>query len=126
LTDHDASLAGRRCLVLEDQFLIALDIQNILEVAGATVTSVSDVDAALKLLTDENEFDLAIVDVKLGGTATSAEVTTRLVELGIPFVFLTGMRKDEVNAHYPDAPVVEKPYVAAALIEALHKVRVGR
>jgi CheY-like chemotaxis protein len=126
LTDRDASLAGKRCLVLEDQFLIALDIQNILEAAGAIATSVADADAALTLLSGAERFDLAIVDVQLGDTGTSAEVTRRLVELGVPFVFLTGMRKDDVQAHYPGTPVVEKPYVAGALIEALLRAQAER
>jgi len=121
LTDSDASLAGRRCLVLDDEYLIALDIQNILEAAGATVTAVADVDDALQHLNGEDRFDIAVVDVRLGATATSTAVTVRLIELGVPFVFLTGMRTDDVQLHHPDVPVIERPYMADALLKAVDK-----
>jgi CheY-like chemotaxis protein len=122
LTDQHAPLTGKRCLVLDDEFLIALDIQNVLETAGASVVSVADVAAALEALGEAERFDLAIVDVKLGGTATSTAVTGKLLDLGIPFVFLTGMRSDDVRVEHPQVPVIEKPYVAEVLMEALHKV----
>ena len=35
MADSETSIAGKRCLVLDDEFLIALDIQQILETAGA-------------------------------------------------------------------------------------------
>ena len=35
MVPSDTSLAGKHCLVLDDEFLIALDIQEILEAAGA-------------------------------------------------------------------------------------------
>ena len=118
LTGFDGSLAGKRCLVLDDEFLIALDIQNILEVAGAVVTCVADADEALTQLGGSKRFDLAIIDVMLGNMVTSTAVTGRLIELGIPFVFLTGMRSDDVNLRHPGVPVVEKPYVAEVLLRA--------
>ncbi len=86
------------------------------------MVSVADVGAALKALDEAARFDLAIVDVKLGGTATSTAVTGKLIEHGIPFVFLTGMRSDDVRVAHPHVPVIEKPYVAEVLMEALHKV----
>ena len=47
----DSLLSGKRCLVLDDEFLIALDIQQILERAGAShVTSVASAAEATELL----------------------------------------------------------------------------
>lgn len=126
MTDHDVPLAGRRCLVLDDEFLIALDVQNVLETAGAIVVCVAAADEALNLLGTGKHFDLAIVDVKLGAKATSTAVTGRLDELKIPFVFLTGMHSDEVRARHPDVPVVEKPYVADVLMKTLHRLLAGK
>ena len=46
-----SSLSGKRCLVLDDEFLIALDIQQMLERAGATeVICVASAAEALRLL----------------------------------------------------------------------------
>jgi CheY-like chemotaxis protein len=92
-------LTGRRCLVLDDEFLIALDIQQILELAGAKhVASVATASEAIALLRREPKFDLAVLDLKLGGSEdNSLGVASELARMGTPFVFLTGMRVDNVH-----------------------------
>ena len=120
----DSLLAGKRCLVLDDEFLIALDIQQILELAGAKhVASVASASEAMELLRSEPKFDLAVLDVKLGGAeGNSLDVAAMLAEAGTPFVFLTGMRVDNVHAKkFPQAPVVEKPYDALTLLDAAQR-----
>lgn len=120
----DSLLAGKRCLVLDDEFLIALDIQQILELAGAKhVASVASASEAMELLRREPKFDLAVLDVKLGDAeGNSLDVAAMLAEAGTPFVFLTGMRVDNVHAKkFPQAPVVEKPYDALTLLDAAQR-----
>src|SRR5689334_10063323 len=119
----DTLLGGRRCLVLDDEFLIALDIQQILEKAGAiNVTCAADAPEALALLRREIQFDVAVLDVKLGGSRTSLAVAAVLAEKRTPFVFLTGMRVDDLHARqFPQAPVVEKPYDATTLVDAVRR-----
>lgn len=117
-------LTGRRCLVLDDEFLIALDIQQILELAGAKhVASVATASEAIALLRLEPKFDLAVLDLKLGGSEdNSLGVASELARMGTPFVFLTGMRVDNVHVReFPQAPVVEKPYDALALLDAVQR-----
>ncbi|HEY6023199.1 MAG TPA: response regulator [Pseudolabrys sp.] len=123
------TLSGKRCLVLDDEFLIALDIQQILEHAGAAhVISVASAAEALDLLHREPKFDLAVLDVKLSGPeGTSLDVADVLAAKGTPFVFLTGMRVDALHAkRFPHAPVIEKPYDAAALLDAVHRALEAR
>ena len=120
----DSLLAGKRCLVLDDEFLIALDIQQILELAGAKhVASVASASEAMELLRSEPKFDLAVLDVKLGGAeGNSLDVAAMLAKAGTPFVFLTGMRVDNVHAKkFPQAPVVEKPYDALTLLDGAQR-----
>jgi len=120
----DSLLAGKRCLVLDDEFLIALDIQQILELAGAKhVASVASASEAIELLRREPKFDLAVLDVKLGDAeGNSLDVAAMLAEAGTPFVFLTGMRVDNVHAKkFPQAPVVEKPYHALTLLDGAQR-----
>jgi CheY-like chemotaxis protein len=112
-------LTGRRCLVLDDEFLIALDIQQILELAGAKhVASVATASEAIALLRLD-----AVLDLKLGGSEdNSLGVASELARMGTPFVFLTGMRVDNVHVReFPQAPVVEKPYGALALLDAAQR-----
>ncbi|HZD89740.1 MAG TPA: response regulator [Pseudolabrys sp.] len=122
MADDTPILAGKRCLVLEDEFLIALDIQQLLETAGATsIVSVGTVAEALDALNDGSRFDMVILDVKVGGEGgSSMTVAAMLSEQGTPFVFLTGLRAEEVKVGaFAAVPVVEKPYQATTLIEAL-------
>src|SRR6478735_4180691 len=122
LPKSDSLLSGKRCLVLDDEFLIALDIQQILERAGAShVTSVASAAEATELLGRELKFDLAVLDVKLGSVErNSLDVAALLQTQGVPFVFLTGMRADDMHAKkFPNAPVIEKPYDAATLLRAV-------
>jgi FixJ family two-component response regulator len=71
----------------------------------------------------EPKFDLAVLDVKLGDAeGNSLDVAAMLAEAGTPFVFLTGMRVDNVHAKkFPQAPVVEKPYDASTLLDAAQR-----
>ena len=118
----DSLLSGKRCFVLDDEFLIALDIQQILERAGAAhVASVASAAEAVALLGREPKFDVAVLDVKLGDPErNSLDVAALLQTQGTPFVFLTGMRVDDVHAKiFPNAPVIEKPYDAAGLLRAV-------
>jgi len=117
-------LIGKRCLILDDEFLIALDIQQTLEQAGAMhVACVATVAEALALLRSGSDFDIAVLDVKLSGAdRDSLGVAALLASKGIPFVFLTGMRVDDVHAkQFPQAPVIEKPYDAVALLNAVRR-----
>jgi DNA-binding NtrC family response regulator len=120
-------LAGRRCLVLDDEFLIALDIQQALEQAGAAeVVCAADVESALTSVRD-SRFDLAVLDLRLGRTGgNSLPVAAALQAIGTPFIFLTGMNGTaEHSRAYPAAPVVEKPYDRAALLGAVTRALAG-
>lgn len=130
MVDSENSLAGKRCLVLDDEILIALDIQQMLEAAGAeSVICVVDAAGALAALRGAPKFDIAVLDVVLGGTmGTSLAVATVLREQQTPFVFITGMQVEDLEQtmQFPDVPVVEKPYPAATLLEALLRALDGR
>lgn len=120
----DSLLSGKRYLVLDDEFLIALDIQQILELAGAKhVASVATASEAIELVRREPKFDLAVLDLKLSGPDdNSVGVASLLAKKGTPFVFLTGMRVDNVHARqFPQAPVIEKPYDAQVLLDAVRR-----
>ena len=125
----EAFLAGKRCLVLDDEYLIALDIQQILEAAGAaSVTCVGTARDALDALADGSALDIAVLDIRLDGKAgDSLTVAAALSRKGTPFVFLTGLRSDDVHAgEFAHAPVIEKPYQAPALVEAIRQAIAGR
>jgi CheY-like chemotaxis protein len=123
MADGSAFLSGKRCLVIDDEFLIALDIQQTLESAGARVTCIGDADEALAALTGGTQFDVAVLDLKLSGfSRDSTSVAALLTERGVPFDFLTALRAgNELAQNFPHAPRVEKPYQVALLMDALRR-----
>ena len=83
-----ATLAGRTILVVEDQPLIALDITQELEAAGAVVTTTNTLKHAL-ILVEHDGLSGAILDHGLGD-GNSSLLCTRLTERGIPFILYSG------------------------------------
>lgn len=123
----EPSIAGKRFLVLDDEFLIVLDIQQVLEAAGAAAVVCTGNSAdALQAIKSVQPFDLAVLDFRLEGKTSSLEIADVLVAAAIPFVFLTGMLGDRELKKYPNAPVVEKPYDARLLIDAIVRALAGR
>lgn len=121
----EGPLAGKRGLVLEDEFLIALDLEELLQAAGAEILAVSRTEKALEALHDEGPWDFAILDRHLGDT-TSASVASACADRNIPFVFLTGSRGARGSQEdLPAAPVIEKPYQPDALIKAVVQLLAG-
>ena len=115
-------LAGKRFLVVDDELLIALDIEQTLLAAGAaSVICLASAEEALASLRGGSRFDGAVLDVLLrGATSASLNVAAALQLQKTPFVFLTGMRGADLRAgEFPAAPVVEKPYQPPLLIDAL-------
>jgi len=122
VAQSDLVLAGKSCLVVDDEMLIALDIEQILLAAGAAnVICLASAEEALASLRSGSRFDVAVLDILLRGvTRDSFSLAAALQLLKTPFVFLTGMRGADLRAgKFPDVPVVEKPYQPALLIEAI-------
>ena len=111
-------LKGQRILVIEDEPIIALALEDILVDAGAEVVGpANNVSRALELAATHG-LTAAIVDLRLRNQSAHP-VVERLVQLGVPFVFLSGQADDEAAKAWPDAPRLVKPASSQAIIEAL-------
>jgi DNA-binding response OmpR family regulator len=104
---HHIDLVGRSILVVEDQPLIALDITQELEAAGAAVTTTSTLKHAL-LLVEHDGLAGAILDHALSDGDCSL-LCARLKEREIPFIIYSGHAtfcgecKDAVRVSKPAA-----------------------
>jgi DNA-binding response OmpR family regulator len=106
-----------RILILEDDPLIALDLQLLLEGVGHEVVGVcGNLSAARQRLSDR--FDFALLDVDLPD-GKSFEVASRLDEKHIPFAFVSASRETDLPAHLRHARFIAKPYKHAAIINSL-------
>jgi CheY-like chemotaxis protein len=116
--DLAASLSGRRILVVEDEALIAGQIESLLVGQGCLVSGpVRGLDNALALVRSE-PLDAAVLDVDLSGSRSEA-VANALRERAIPFIVLTGYADSGLSVAFRGAPVVAKPFDEEALVSLL-------
>jgi CheY-like chemotaxis protein len=107
-------LSERRVLVVEDEMMSLMMIKDLLADLGCgSVAAASTVDKAIALL-DDQDFDLAMIDVNLNG-AKSYAVADILSARGIPFFFSTGYREQAIEMGYDNRPVLSKPFGSAQL-----------
>jgi CheY-like chemotaxis protein len=107
-----------RILVVEDEMLVAMNIEDMLLAMGHEVAGLASRLAPALQLAREGEFDLAMLDVNLAGE-TSFPVADILRERGIPFLFATGYGADGIEPGYRGAPVLQKPFRSSDLAGAL-------
>jgi len=105
-------------LILEDEALIAMDIQMTLEDAGHNSISVcSSVDDAM-ILIEKDLPKVAVLDFNLGNGTTSVSVAEKLSENGVPFIFLSGYTESTVRIpdEFSSAGRLAKPFQSAELV----------
>ncbi len=116
----NAPLAGRRILVVEDEFLVAEYLTEVLRSAGAEVVGpLGWLEETLEFVEREHEsLDAVVLDVNLHGH-TSYPIVDLLVRHGVGFVLTTGYDSGALDAAYRDYPRCEKPFKEEALLAAL-------
>jgi CheY-like chemotaxis protein len=122
MDEEIAALRGRRVLVVEDDYYIAVDLARALEAAGAVVVGpCGRVAEALALIESTGAgLDAATLDINLHD-AVVYPVADALRARGVPFAFATGYDAMMVPPAYADVPRCEKPLDPAKLIRALAK-----
>ena len=114
-----SALRDRRILVVEDEYLIAMNLQDGLENVGSVVLGpVPSVEKAIKKIESEPHIDAAVLDVNLGG-ALAYPVADMLVARKIPFVFTSGYEDATLRSRYSGVKNCPKPYLFQAIEEAL-------
>ncbi len=109
-----------RILVVEDEPLIAMMLEDFLDMLGRTVAGTADSVAAAVAVIEQGGIDAAILDVHLRGGEKSWPVADRLAAAGIPFVLATGGSGDMIEDTHGDRPVLSKPFTMDAVEKALN------
>jgi CheY-like chemotaxis protein len=107
-----------RILIVEDEMLVAMNIEDMLLDLGHEVAGLAGRLEAALALAEEGGFDLAMLDVNLAG-AQSFPVADLLEERGIPFLFATGYGLSGIVDRHRGRPVLQKPFRSADLAEAI-------
>lgn len=112
-------LMGRSVLLVEDEAMIALDMEQTLTAAGLRVLGpAASVNSALRLIARERP-DAAILDLDLGGELVTPVART-LRDLGVPFVLATAynhLRGGE--AEFSGVENLGKPVASVRCVEVL-------
>jgi hypothetical protein len=110
-----AALAGRRVLVVEDEPLVALEIEAELAEAGAVVVGPAGSLEAAALLIETEPLDAALLDANLAGKPVDA-LAAALAARGVPFAFASGYGPSGLPEGFRDRPLIGKPFGAEALV----------
>ena len=117
------SLAGRRLMIVEDEYMIAAELEDALTREGATVVGTAGSIARGLQLLDEEDPDAVVLDLNLGGEV-SAPLAAVLADRNVPFVIVTGYGESWMTfSEFRHAHITEKPadgrQIARLLVNAL-------
>ncbi len=117
----NSKLTGIRILVVEDEFLVASLIQNILENAGCVVSGPVPRLAEAVDVAETDTCDAAVLDVNLAGKRVFpvAEILSRR---HIPFIFVTGYGTASLPQEHHGRPTIRKPFRNEELVNAVSKL----
>ena len=119
--EDGADLEGLCVLVVEDEFLLALELEALLEQRGCRVLGpVATIDRALAVL-DHHRPAAAVLDVNLKGKRATP-IAAVLQDRGVPFVLVTGYSDVQLNEpELKGQPRLEKPLNRQKLLRTLER-----
>jgi two-component SAPR family response regulator len=119
--DAETPLAGRKVLIVEDQYLIADDLCALVERLGGHVLGpISRVGSAMAALQAETP-DLALLDVNLEEELVYP-LAAALQEAGVPFLFTTGYDATVIDPRFGQVPHLSKPIGQGQLVEVVRRL----
>ena len=113
-----AELEGVKVLVVEDEFLVATLIEEMLQSAGCVVSGPIPRVAEALTAVDRETYDAAVLDVNLGSERIDP-VADVLSGRNIPFMFVTGYNTGALPGDHAQRPRLCKPFKMAELLDAL-------
>jgi CheY-like chemotaxis protein len=119
---NDRALDNLCILVVEDEYMLAMELRGHLTDAGASIFGpVSTIKGALELLDASPQIDCAILDTNLQGEMVFP-VAERLQALSIPFLFTTGYDASIIPSQFKHVERFGKPTHMSKLCQAVGKM----
>ena len=112
-----------RILVVEDEILIALELESLLQDTGHEVIGIAASSDEAVSLAETQQPDLAFVDIHLADGPTGVDVARRLTgELGVTVLFMTANAKRIPEDCAGAQGCIAKPYTERGVRQALDYV----
>jgi DNA-binding NarL/FixJ family response regulator len=123
----DQTVPSRRALIVDDEFLIAFDLESSMRELGFDVCTVASNERDAIELAKSSRPDVVVMDVYLGGTRAGIETARWLREVcDVPIVFVTAHSDadtmERIHTVMPSAPVLSKPVYQETLANAVSAV----
>jgi CheY-like chemotaxis protein len=112
------ALAGKRVLVVEDEYFVAAMLVDALESEQAQVVGPVGTHQAGLALIEREHIDAAVIDLNLRGSQDDA-LGLELARRGIPYLIATGYGKASTAL---TAPILTKPFTPKQFIAALSRL----
>ena len=115
-------LKGTRVLVVEDEVLLAWELERRLYAAGcAAVRCVAVAADALHELRFWRP-DAAVLDIMMRDGLPSVPVADALDDLHVPFIFVSAHTRRELPDRHRERPFLAKPCPASVVVETLGRM----
>ncbi|WP_062203196.1 response regulator [Aureimonas sp. AU12] len=121
-----SSCAGLRVFAVEDESLVAMQLEDILEELGCEIVGMAmRVGRALEMLGALRAVDVAVLDMNVAGEKVYP-VAEYLRSRDIPIVFATGYGRNGIMEEWRDNPILQKPYTGDQVAEAIADAHAAR
>lgn len=113
-----------RVLIVEDEFLVSLQLEDILQEGGHHVVGTLSDSAGLASVGNGDCIDVALVDLNLRDGLTGPEIARKLsAEYGAKIIYVTA-NPAQIDLPAPSAlGVVQKPFCRDAILESIRFAR---
>jgi CheY-like chemotaxis protein len=109
MIDMTTDTKALRIVIVEDESMVAMLLEDILGELGHNIVAVASSLEKAERMFEENEFDLAVLDVNLNGIYTYP-LAAMLKEKGSRFLFSTGYGRSGLRPEWHEYPVLQKPF----------------
>jgi DNA-binding NtrC family response regulator len=105
-------------LVVEDEFLVAAEIQFHLDRGGFREVEHAATEGDALAAIAARDWQGAIIDANLNGVGVE-RIVEALQEKSIPFIIVTGYGRKGLPQAFADVPVIDKPFRTGTLLDTL-------
>jgi len=115
-----------KVLIVEDEALLAMELESLVEEAGHSVVGWATSSAEAKTMVDAVEADIAFVDIHLSDGPSGVDVAEYISEKKSSMVVFMTANPKRIPDHFAGAiGVIAKPYTMNGLTSALRYLQEG-